>query len=452
MMRKQEDKQHRFVYVNLEEFVPKQHLLRKIEEVVNFSFIYKKVEHLYSQVGRKSIDPVVLLKMLLIGYLYNIDSERRLEEEVKYNLAYRWFLGLDLEDSVPDHSTFSQNRRRRFQDSAVFQDIFDHIIKLCIEAGLVTGEVMVTDSTHIKAYASSGRAEVVTVTKTPSEYIQGLHEEAKKIEEELKEKRQGKAKRGRKKSEDSPVREVKRSVTDSDAGLLGRPSKPKGFHYLAHTTVDTAYGIITDIHVTQGNLNDHEPYVKRLAMQQEKFGIQIQQAGADRGYDVCYVHKQLEDLGITGYISSKKQEKEPNEFIYQAETDTFLCPFQKSLQLTHLNWRKDRQQYFKVYAAKTEDCRECPFRADCLSKTAKYKQLAKPLFHEYGLANQVRNETEEYKKIRQLRNVWSEGSFGTLKQCHTLAKTYFRGISKNQMRCLFSALALNLKRMVNVLS
>ncbi|MFD0769403.1 transposase, partial [Bacillus sp. CGMCC 1.60114] len=163
MMGKQEDKQHRLVYINLEEFVPKQHLLRKIGEAVDFSFIYEKVEHLYSSVGRKSIDPVVLLKMLLIGYLYNIDSERRLEEEVQYNLAYRWFLGLDLEDSVPDHSTFSQNRRRRFQDGTVFQEIFDHIVRLCIKAGLVTGEVMVTDSTHIKAYASSERTEVVSV-------------------------------------------------------------------------------------------------------------------------------------------------------------------------------------------------------------------------------------------------------------------------------------------------
>jgi len=282
MMGKQENKQNRLVYINLDEFVPKQHLLRKIVEIVDFSFIYKKVEHLYSSVGRKSIDPVILLKMLLIGYLYNVDSERRLEEEVRYNLAYRWFLGLDMEDSVPDHSTFSQNRRR-FQDSTVFQEIFDHIVKLCIEAGLVTGEVIVTDSTHIKAYASSGRTEMVTVTRTPSEYLQNLHEEAQKIEEELKEQRQGKSKRGRKKSEDVPVREVKRSTTDTDARLLGRPGKPKGFHYLAHTTVDTTHGIITDVHVTQGNINDHEPFAKRLAVVQDKFGLQIQKVVADKG-------------------------------------------------------------------------------------------------------------------------------------------------------------------------
>jgi hypothetical protein len=192
--------------------------------------------------------------------------------------------------------------------------------------------------------------------------------------------------------------------------------------------------------------------VKRLAIQQEKFGIQIQKVGADRGYDVCYVHKQLGDLGITGYISSKKKDSDSDGFTYQEETDTFLCPFQKCLQFTHLNWNREDQQYFKVYAAKTEDCRECPFRVDCLSKTAKYKQTARPLFHECGRSNQARNKTEEYKKIRRLRNTWSEGTFGTLKQCHTLAKTYFRGISKNQVKCLFSALALNLKRMVKALS
>ncbi|PEB73237.1 hypothetical protein COM89_23250 [Bacillus thuringiensis] len=179
------------------------------------------------------------------------------------------------EDPTPDHSTFSQNRRRRFQDSTVFQEIFNHIVKLCIEAGLVTGEVMATDSTHIKAYASSGRTGMVTVAKTPSEYIQSLHVEAQKIEEELKEKRQGKSKRRKKKSEAVRVREVKRSTTDTDAGLLGRPNKPKGFHYLAHTIVDTTHGIITDIRVTQGNINDHEPFAKRLDLVQDKFGLQI---------------------------------------------------------------------------------------------------------------------------------------------------------------------------------
>ncbi|MBA4494623.1 transposase [Paenactinomyces guangxiensis] len=121
---------------------------------MTFNFIYEKVSHLYSERGRKSVDPALLIKMLLLGYLYGIKSERRLEEEVRMNLGYRWFLGLSIEDPIPDHSTISQNRRRRFKDSSVFQEIFDQIVIQCIELGLVDGEVVVTDSTHIKACAS----------------------------------------------------------------------------------------------------------------------------------------------------------------------------------------------------------------------------------------------------------------------------------------------------------
>lgn len=147
--------QYRFIYINLDDFVPQDHLLRQIDQLVDFSFIYQKVAHLYSPFGRRSIDPVLLMKMLLVGYLYGIDSERKLEEEVRLNIAYRWFLGLDLESPIPDHSTFSQNRRRRFKDNTTFQEIFDHVVRLCIEKGIVTGKVIVTVSTHIKASASS---------------------------------------------------------------------------------------------------------------------------------------------------------------------------------------------------------------------------------------------------------------------------------------------------------
>lgn len=189
--------QYRFVYVNLDDFVPQDHLLRQIDQLVDFSFIYQKVAHLYSPLGRRSIDPVLLMKMLLIGYMYGIDSERKLEEEVRLNIAYRWFLGLDLESPIPDHSTFSQNRRRRFKDNTIFQEIFDHVVRLCIEKGIVAGNVIVTDSTHIKASASSYNFTMVQVEKEPAEYLKGLEEEAKKLEMKLNEQRE---KRGHKKS------------------------------------------------------------------------------------------------------------------------------------------------------------------------------------------------------------------------------------------------------------
>jgi transposase len=139
-MGRKDDYQSKMEFIDLNVFVPSNHILRQINEKIDFSFIYEKMEKYYSKLGRKSsLDPVLLFKMLLIGYLYNIESERELEQEVIFNIAYRWFLGLDLSALVPDHSTFSQNRRRGFKDSSVFQQIFDHIIKLCI--GVQSGRI-----------------------------------------------------------------------------------------------------------------------------------------------------------------------------------------------------------------------------------------------------------------------------------------------------------------------
>lgn len=186
MMGRKDEYQSKLEFIDLNTFVPSNHILRQINEKIDFSFVYNKMEKYYSKLGRKSLDPVLLFKMLLIGYLYNVDSERVLEQEVNLNIAYRWFLGLDLSDTVPDHSTFSQNRRRRFKDSTVFQEIFDYIIDLCIENGLVTGEVIVTDSTHIKASAAKGKAEKVVVEKTPSHYLNTLKRKPKKLKKSLR--------------------------------------------------------------------------------------------------------------------------------------------------------------------------------------------------------------------------------------------------------------------------
>ena len=148
MMGKQSG-QIQMVILDIDSMIPEDHLLKRIKNCVNFDFIYEKAAPYYSHIGRKSIDPVVLIKMLLIGYLYGIKSERRLEEEVSLNLAYRWFCGIDFMHRVPDHSTFSQNRRRRFQVAGIFREIFNEIVLKCIELGIVSGEIGVADGSFL---------------------------------------------------------------------------------------------------------------------------------------------------------------------------------------------------------------------------------------------------------------------------------------------------------------
>ena len=456
-MGRKDDYQSKLEFIDLNVFVPSNHILRQINEKIDFSFIYNKMEKYYSKLGRKSLDPVLLFKMLLIGYLFNVDSERELEQEVHLNIAYRWFLGLDLTDAVPDHSTFSQNRRRRFKESTVLQEIFDHIIKLCIEKGIVTGEVIVTDSTHIKASAAKGKVEKVVVEKTPSQYLNTLEQEAKRIEKELEEKRveAGKKKRGRKPK--GPSTETISVVkTDPDSGLLNRPGKPSGPHYLAHTSIDTENGIIVDIHPSAGNINDCEPFVERLNVIQEKFELDIKNVGADRGYDITPIHHGLKTLEITGYISpidynTAYETTSYKDFTYDKETDTYICPNQKVLTFTHLR-RKENGNYLKTYSAKAKDCKVCPFREQCFGRTGTKRTISRPIAHELLEENYQRAKTPKYKLVQKLRRVWCEGSFGTMKTKHNLYKTYKRGIEKIHEQCLFSALALTLKRMIKVMN
>ena len=178
MLNRNENRQMKMCFVTLEELMPQEHFLRDLDRYVDFNFIYDKVEALYSNTGRPSVDPVMLVKMMLIGYLYGIESERRLEQEVRVNIAYRWFLGIELDEPVPDHSTISQLRRRKFSGTTIFQDIFDEIVCKCMEEGLVTGKLLLTDSTHIRANARNDLREVIEVPDTPSEYMQKLDREA----------------------------------------------------------------------------------------------------------------------------------------------------------------------------------------------------------------------------------------------------------------------------------
>lgn len=143
MMNRREGVQQKMLCVTLESLMPEQHFLRDLERLVDFDFIYEKVAALYSHTGRPSIDPVVIVKMMLLGYLYGIDSERRLEREVQVNLAFRWFLGIDLDEPVPDHSTISQLRRRKFNGTNLFEEIFDEVVRLCMARGLITGKAVI---------------------------------------------------------------------------------------------------------------------------------------------------------------------------------------------------------------------------------------------------------------------------------------------------------------------
>ncbi len=162
-------------FVLIEDLVPQDHFLRKVDQYIDFSFIGEKLRPYYSESTGRPSDPLVLFKMMFIGYFYGIRSERRLEREVQTNVAYRWFLGLKLNDPVPDHSTISWNRRTRFKDTNIFQEIFDEIVLLAMNHKMVGGRVLFTDSTHLKANANKHKFTREEVEVETREYIEELN-------------------------------------------------------------------------------------------------------------------------------------------------------------------------------------------------------------------------------------------------------------------------------------
>jgi transposase len=457
MMGKNENRQAQFVYVNLEDFVPENHLLRKINEAIDFSFIYDLVAPLYAKNGRPSIDPVLLIKMLLIGYLYNIRSERRLEEEVRVNLAYRWFLGLGIEDAVPDHSTFSQNRRRRLEGKGVFRQIFNGIVKQCIELGLVEGELVVTDSTHIKAYASKESVTEQEVEYMTADYFEKLDDAVKQwIDmDEKRRKARGVKKTGPKpKGPQRKKKIVKVSKTDPDARPLGRPGKPDGPHYLAHTTVDTKIGIVLDIEATRGDVNDSTPYLKQMERIEEAFDIDIKSVCADAGYDIGKIQWELEKKGITSYIapSEANAPKRREGFRFVEESNSFICPSGKRATYRYTEWDVAQGKFVRIYKTHAADCEACPLQAECLTRKEKFKKLKVTPYHEVIERHRKNICTKAYKDAQKLRRIWSEGTNSALKHLHKLMTPFARGLEKIQNECLLSALALNLKRVAKALS
>lgn len=431
MMNRQGNKQSCFQIVNIENLVEPNHFLRKLDKAINFNFVYEIVEPLYSNKGRPSIDPVILMKMLLIGYLYGIDSERKLEENVKYNIAYRWYLGLDLDSPVPDHSTFSQNRRRRFKGQEVFRKIFEQIVWKCYEAGLVKGENVVMDSTHIKANADSHNNVPVEVIHSPKAYWDDLNQAELPLEKRTKIK----------------------NPNDPDAGYMARINKPKGFHYLAHQCSDANTGIILNVNVTGGDVQDCEFCVEEYKYLKEKMKLPVKNAGLDSGYDTIAIHFGLSRLGIKAFVRPyqrgirKNNNKFPiTEFIWDKENDCYICPCGSTL--TFRGIYKYTGIPCRNYISHPSDCNKCQYKAQCFTEKAKVRKFRRRPWQEFQDIGRSRIGSPEYEDIMVRRQVVCEGNFALQKRCHNLRFTRFRGIENVLAQCLLSASALNLKRLV----
>lgn len=457
MMTKRENQQIEMHLITIEDLVPTDHLLRKVNDIIDFSFIYDEVESMYcSNNGRPSIDPVVLIKFLLIGFLYGINSERRISEEIQVNMAYRWFLGLDILDKAPDHSTISQNRRRRFNGSGLFRSIFQKIVTICIEKGLADGKLVFTDSTHIKANASRKTEYIKQTEEVTNEYLEELdqYEEAVRNQPEA----EGKIKpvRCRKWKEKAETINRRESKTDPESGFYKRKGKAEGMHYLSHETVDSKNGIIIDVAATAGNVPDSKPYIERIDYIEKNLGLKIQEACADSGYDTNLINQQLSERDIDFYTPERTEQKrgttefQRKDFQYDEEKDVFICPGKKELPLHRLN--RTTNTVTKEYRCPKAMCKECPLHSRCIGEKGTDKRIQINIFEEVVKKNHEKDGTERHAKVLLLRQIWSEGSFATQKARHNLKFLYRRGLEAAEQQCLLSSTALNLKRMIKAMA
>ena len=281
MLNKFHEKQQGMELIILEQLVPQDHLLRKIDRSIDFSFIRRLCAPLYSaNLGRPAIEPEVLFRMLFVGYLYGIRSERRLEEEIHYNMAYKWFRGLSLTEKAPDATTLSVNRKRRFRDNDIPEQIFNEILRQAMEKGLVGGTILYTDSTHIKAKANKHKKMTVVVERTPKAYLEELDEAIDRDRKEL-----GKKPFEKKDDDDPPpTREVQQSKSDPESGQLHKEGKPDGFHYSEHRTVDSKrHNIVVNVRITPANVNDAESVAEILKDSEKRLGKHPKYMGLDAG-------------------------------------------------------------------------------------------------------------------------------------------------------------------------
>jgi transposase len=445
--------QEKLHMVTIEDLVPADHFLRKADKVLDLFFVYEEARHLYSKTGRPSIDPVLLVKYLLVGFLYGIPSERRIEQEIQVNMAYRWFLGLDLDERVPDHSTISQLRRRKLNGTDLFRKLFERALAVCIDKGLVDGKLILTDSTHLKANASKRSEIKVEVEKSAVAYWERLdkYEAAEREKLEREGKISPKKPRGK---HATPSKAVEKTVstTDPDAGRLNRPGKPEGMHYLDHQSIDAKSGIIVDVHVTAGNVADCVPYLERIETVGQNLNMKIEAVAVDSGYDTSLIHKELDECGITIFTPEKavsgtsKAEFGRAEFTYDGATDRFICPNGEALPLARL--QRNESTITREYRAATRVCGNCPFREKCLSPSQKYRRIQVNIFEEVVKKHHAIDSLPECREALKKRQIWSEGTFAAQKARHNLKQVLRRGLEAAQTHCLLSATAMNLKRLV----
>lgn len=423
--------------VSLNDLVPKFHLLRKIDKSIDWKKIYPIVEGKYSKIGRPSVDPVVLVKMVMLQHIYGIRSLRQTVAEIEVNVAYRWFIGYGLTEKIPHFSTVSYNFLHRF-DSEMFEEIFTLVLNEGIDSGYVKPEVIFVDSTHIKANANRKKQMKVHVPAAVKTYEDQLHKE-------INEDRDDHDKKPLKEEEKEETVEKTLSTTDPESGLFHKGEHQKCFAYEAQTACDKN-NFVLDVTVVPGNVHDSVSFDGLYDKVTERFP-EIKVVTADAGYKTPWICKKIIDDGrIPSMPYKRPQTKEgffkKYEYVYDEYYDCYLCPNDKILKYTTTN-----REGYREYKSNPHDCAKCEKIKQCTESKIKQKVVTRHIWENYiEMAEDIRHSAlgkETYSK----RSQTIERVFADAKEKHAMRYTPYRGLNQvtNWVRLKFAA--MNLKKM-----
>lgn len=439
MMGRQSADQGQFFYAfNLEDHVPQDHLLRAIEQFLDLSELHAYLAPLYSHTGRPSIDPELMIRMLIIGYCYGIRSERRLCEEVSLNLAYRWFCRLSIEDTVPDHSTFSKNRHGRFRDGDVLRFVFEGVVRRGMADGLVGGEGFAIDASLIKADASRWRRvgdEEPFEQRDPAEASRPVREYLSALDEEAESKRPRRL-----------------SPTDPASRWAARWGVRPFYAYSANYLVDTDAGIIVDVEATPANRIDEVDATRTLVERvEQRLAMTPQRLVGDTAYGTGpLLSWMVEDKGIEPHVPvwDKSQRVDGtfsrSDFVYDDEADEYRCPAGNPLRGSGVPTQTD----IHIYMARGRDCRGCSLKPRCCPNaplrkvTRSIHEAARDVARAIASTPHYQHSRNERKKVEML--------FAHLKRILNLDRLRLRGLSGANDEFLLAATVQNLRRMAKL--
>ncbi len=432
-MMKKQDKQRDFIMMTMDDIVPSDHPLRMIEKHVDFDFIYRVTQPLYSTIGRTSVDPVNIFKIELINILYGYNSIRKTCKAIQTDVAFRWFLNIPFTEATPHFSTLSKVYSRKFEENEVYENIFMSVMNQLREHNLLNTSQVYIDGTHIKANANKNKHEDVEIEKAPNVF-------EKEILQRINDTRKND---GMKPIE--PVREmkvIKQSKTDPDCGYYVKGERERQMAYVAQVVCDEN-GYALDVEVVPGNVHDSQsarPILDRVLKTYD-----IKAVSADAGYkngplaDFIISHHAL---FFTAYTrpKGKKGFFKNQDFVYDAYTKDVICPNNKIL-----TYQRTVKEGYKLYQAQARDCEICPLKDQCTNQ--KQKEVRLSVFHDVlEYVEELRHTDygiETYKKRKEK----IERLFADAKEKHGMRYTRFKGINRVRNHILLTLACMNMKKM-----